>query len=83
MTARYCSLARQPDPVFAPGLAAERLAALVGGQRMWVNGTVLHYCFLGGDTDSSVVPMPGTGRPRRGAWVGGGGQRGGGRGCFR
>ncbi|CAL9373832.1 hypothetical protein SUDANB174_06747 [Streptomyces sp. enrichment culture] len=83
MTARYCSLARQPSPVLTPGLAAERVAALVGGQRMWVNGTVLHYCFLGGDTDASVVPMPGTGRPRRGSWVGTEEQRDVVRDCFR
>ncbi|CAM5359659.1 hypothetical protein SVIOM342S_01765 [Streptomyces violaceorubidus] len=83
MTARYCSLAQQPAPVLAPGLAAERAAALVGGQRMWVNGTVLHYCFLGGDTDTSVVPMPGTGRPRRGSWVGTEEQRDVVRDCFR
>lgn len=83
MTARYCSLARQPAPVLPPGLAAERVAALVGGQRMWANATVLHYCFLGGDTDASVVPMPGTGRPRRGSWAGTEEQRDVVRDCFR
>lgn len=56
MTARYCSLVRQPEPGYAPGLAAERLAALRGGQRIWVNGTVLHYCFLdGGEAQREVV----------------------------
>ncbi|MEU3660476.1 M12 family metallopeptidase [Streptomyces sp. NPDC032940] len=83
MTARYCSLARQPAPAYPPGLAVERHAALTGGRRMWVNGTVLHYCFLGDDTDTSVVPLRGTGRPRRGAWSGTEEQRAVVRDCFR
>ncbi|MCT9080170.1 M12 family metallopeptidase [Streptomyces fulvoviolaceus] len=70
MTARYCSLAQQPAPVFTPGLAAERLSALIGGSRMWVNSTVLHYYFFDGDTDGSVIPVPGTGQSRRVSWVG-------------
>ncbi|MGC3003410.1 M12 family metallopeptidase [Streptomyces sp. G35A] len=70
MTARYCSLPRQPAPAYAPGLAAERLGALVGGRRMWVNGTVLHYCFFDGDTDGSVIAVPGTGRTRWVSWGG-------------
>ncbi|MFC5638890.1 M12 family metallopeptidase [Streptomyces bullii] len=82
MTARYCSLARQPAPVFAPGLAAERLGALMGGRRMWVNGTVLHYCFFDGDTDASVIPVPGTAQVRRVSWVGAEEQRDVVRSCF-
>ncbi|CAM5568965.1 hypothetical protein SGLAM104S_09808 [Streptomyces glaucescens] len=70
MTARYCSLAQQPAPAFAPGLAAERIGALVRGHRMWVNGTVLHYYFFDGDTDGSVIPVPGTGETRRMPWAG-------------
>lgn len=70
MTARYCSLAQQSAPAFTPGLAAERLSALIGGSRMWVNSTVLHYCFFDGDTDGSVIPVPGTGQSRRVSWVG-------------
>ncbi|CAL9649224.1 hypothetical protein SUDANB176_06567 [Streptomyces sp. enrichment culture] len=70
MTARYCSLPPQPAPAFAPGLAAERLGALVGGRRMWVNGTVLHYCFFHGDTEGSVIAVPGTGRTRWVPWGG-------------
>ncbi|MET8944951.1 M12 family metallopeptidase [Streptomyces sp. NPDC004542] len=70
MTARYCSLPRQPAPSFAPGLAAERLSALTGGRRMWVNGTVLHYYFFDAGTDASVIPVPGTGETRRVSWVG-------------
>ncbi|WP_454319781.1 beta-glucuronidase AbsR1 [Streptomyces phaeoluteigriseus] len=70
MTARYCSLAQQPAPVFAPGLAAERLGALMSGRRMWVNGTVLHYCFLDGETDGSVIPVPGSGGTRWVSWAG-------------
>ncbi|MFF8673739.1 M12 family metallopeptidase [Streptomyces sp. NPDC015242] len=70
MTARYCSLAQAPAPAFAPGLAAERLGALVSGRRMWVNGTVLHYWFFDGGSDASVIPVPGTGMTRRVPWSG-------------
>ncbi|MFD5258045.1 M12 family metallopeptidase [Streptomyces bobili] len=70
MTARYCSLARQPAPAFAPGLAAERLGALMSGHRMWVNGTVLHYCFLDAETDGSVIAVPGSGGTRWVSWAG-------------
>ncbi|GHC49135.1 M12 family metallopeptidase [Streptomyces violaceochromogenes] len=70
MTARYCSLAQAPAPAFAPGLAAERLSALASGRRMWVNGTVLHYWFFDGDSDASVIPVPGRGMTRRVSWAG-------------
>ncbi|MDN0200072.1 M12 family metallopeptidase [Streptomyces sp. S.PNR 29] len=83
MTARYCSLVQQPAPAFAPGLAAERIGALVAGRRMWVNGTVLHYCFFDGDADASVIAVPGTGRTRRVTWVGGKEQRDVVRECFQ
>ncbi|MFD5405816.1 beta-glucuronidase AbsR1 [Streptomyces griseorubiginosus] len=83
MTARYCSLAQQSAPAFAPGLAAERLSALVSGGRMWVNSTVLHYCFFDGDSDGSVIPVPGTGQNRRVSWVGAKEQRDVVRECFQ
>ncbi|MFE9021198.1 M12 family metallopeptidase [Streptomyces sp. NPDC007808] len=83
MTARFCSLAQQPAPAFAPGLAAERLGALLGGRRMWVNGTVLHYCFFDRDSDGSVIPDPETGRTRHVSWVGGKKQRDVVRECFQ
>ncbi|MEU0201201.1 MULTISPECIES: M12 family metallopeptidase [unclassified Streptomyces] len=83
MTARYCSLAQAPAPAFAPGLAAERLSALASGRRMWVNGTVLHYWFFDGDSDASVIPVPGRGMTRRVSWAGGEEQRDVVRGCFR
>jgi hypothetical protein len=82
MTARYCSLAQQPAPAFAPGLAAERLGALVGGSRMWLNNTVLHYYFFDGDTDGSVIPVPGTGEIRRVPWTAAEEQRDVVRACF-
>ncbi|MEU3956624.1 hypothetical protein AB0F45_30600, partial [Streptomyces achromogenes] len=65
MTRRLCSLPRQPVPSYPPGLTAERLGALLAARRMWVNGTVLHYCFLDARTDASVIPVPGTGELRR------------------
>ncbi|WP_329048710.1 M12 family metallopeptidase [Streptomyces violaceus] len=83
MTARYCSLAQAPAPAFAPGLAAERLSALASGRRMWVNGTVLHYWFFDGDTDASVIPVPGRGMTRRVSWAGAEEQRDVVRACFR
>ncbi|MFB9464741.1 beta-glucuronidase AbsR1 [Streptomyces cinereospinus] len=70
MPGRYCSLAQASAPVFAPGLTAERRGALAGGRRMWVNGTVLHYYFFAGDTDGSVIPVPGTAETRRVPWGG-------------
>ncbi|MFJ5259987.1 M12 family metallopeptidase [Streptomyces sp. NPDC088387] len=82
MTGRYCSLPQQPAPAFAPGLAAERLSALIGGRPMWVNGTVLHYYFFDGDGDGSVIPVPGTGETRRVSWVGAKEQQDVVRGCF-
>ncbi|MDG9719009.1 M12 family metallopeptidase [Streptomyces sp. DH24] len=69
-TARYCSLAEAPGPGFAPGLAAERLGALAGGRRTWVNGTVLHYYFYDDDCDGSVIAVPGTGGTRHVSWAG-------------
>ncbi|WP_329270114.1 M12 family metallopeptidase [Streptomyces pseudovenezuelae] len=83
MTARYCSLAQQSAPALAPGLAAERLSALIGGSRMWLNSTVLHYCFFDGDADGSVIPVPGTGQSRRVSWVGAEEQRNVVRACFQ
>ncbi|MEU5095320.1 M12 family metallopeptidase [Streptomyces sp. NPDC020996] len=82
MAGRYCSLTQQSAPAFAPGLTAERRGALVGGSRMWVNGTVLHYCFFDRDTDASVIPVPGTGQSRRVSWVGSEEQRDVVRECF-
>ncbi|MFF8731608.1 M12 family metallopeptidase [Streptomyces sp. NPDC015171] len=83
MTRRLCSLPRQPVPPFGPGLTAERLGALLSGRRMWVNGTVLHYCFLDAASDASVIPVPGTGELRRVPWAGGEGAREVVRACFR
>ncbi|MFI1164402.1 M12 family metallopeptidase [Streptomyces sp. NPDC020801] len=83
MTARYCSLPQQPAPPYAPGLAAERLGALVGGRQMWVNGTVLHYYFFDADCDGSVITVPATGETRRVSWAGDGAQRDVVRECFR
>ncbi|MFF5158086.1 hypothetical protein ACFY3N_17915 [Streptomyces sp. NPDC000348] len=70
MTVRHCSLPPQPAPAYPPGLAAERLGALIGGRRLWVNGTVLHYSFFGGDTAGSRITVPGTGRTRWVPWGG-------------
>ncbi|MFD5572549.1 beta-glucuronidase AbsR1 [Streptomyces cadmiisoli] len=83
MAGRYCSLAQASAPVFEPGLTAERLGALRAGRRMWVNGTVLHYCFFDGDTDASVIPVPGGTETRRVSWVGAEEQRDVVRDCFR
>jgi hypothetical protein len=83
MTGRYCSLAQQSAPAFTAGLTAERLGALIGGRSMWVNGTVLHYCFFDGDSDGSVIPVPGTGTVRRVSWIGAEEQRDVVRQCFR
>ncbi|MFJ3670085.1 M12 family metallopeptidase [Streptomyces sp. NPDC090106] len=83
MASRYCSLAQQSAPVFAPGLTAERVGALIGGGRMWVNNTVLHYYFFDGGSDASVISVPGSGATRRVPWVGAKEQRDVVRECFR
>ncbi|MFE0516299.1 M12 family metallopeptidase [Streptomyces sp. NPDC058964] len=83
MTQRYCSLPQQSAPSYAPGLAAERLSALLSGRQMWVNGTVLHYYFFDAGTDASVIPVPGTGETRRVPWPGAEEQRDVVRECFR
>ncbi|WP_327399620.1 M12 family metallopeptidase [Streptomyces sp. NBC_01288] len=87
MTTRYCSLAQRSAPEFAPGLTAERRGALIGGSRMWVNGTVLHYYLFDADnaaaTDTSVIPVPGTGEMRRVPWAGAKEQQDVVRECFR
>ncbi|MGW0769037.1 beta-glucuronidase AbsR1 [Streptomyces sp. NPDC002676] len=83
MTRRLCSLPQQSAPAFPPGLTAERLGALLGGRRMWVNGTVLHYHFYDADSDASVIPVPGTGELRRVPWAGGKEQQDVVRECFR
>ncbi|MEU6372759.1 M12 family metallopeptidase [Streptomyces sp. NPDC046909] len=83
MAFRYCSLAQQSAPVFTPGLTAERLSALIGGNRMWVNNTVLHYYFFDGESDASVIAVPGSGATRRVSWVGSEKQRDVVRGCFQ
>jgi hypothetical protein len=70
MPGRYCSLAPAAARAVVPGLTAERIGALVRGRRMWVNGTVLHYCFFDSDADASVIPVPGTAQRRRVSWAG-------------
>ncbi|MFF9486378.1 M12 family metallopeptidase [Streptomyces sp. NPDC014676] len=82
MTVRHCSLPPQPAPAYPPGLAAERLGALVGGRRLWVAGTVLHYCFFGDDSAGSEIAVPGTGRTRWVPWGGAEEQRDVVRECF-
>jgi hypothetical protein len=75
MTFRYCSPQRQPAPAFPPGLAEERLAALLRGRSLWVNNTVLHYWFFTDDSDASVIAPPGAAHTRRVSWAGGKEQR--------
>jgi len=92
MTARYCS-SRSSRPRSSTGLTAERRGALVGGSRIWVNGTVLHYYFFDSEnpedpentagTDASVIPVPGTGEMRRVPWGGAKEQQDVVRECFR
>ena len=46
---RYCVLKPRALPPARPGMPADRYEALIRGRSQWVNGTVLHYCFLGTD----------------------------------
>jgi hypothetical protein len=71
MNINYCSLPPQPPPSLPAGLEADRFDALIAGQFMWLNGTVLHYYFFDGETDGSVIAIPGEGTTRWVSWVGG------------
>jgi len=44
----YCDVKPQTVPVLSPELAVGRLRAIRLIRAKWVNGTVLHYCFLDG-----------------------------------
>ncbi len=44
----YCDVKPQTVPVLSPELAVGRLRAIRLIRAKWVNGTVLHYCFMGG-----------------------------------
>ena len=43
---RYCAQPPPSEPVLPPGLGAPRLEAILTTSKKWLNGTVLHYCFL-------------------------------------
>ncbi|MFJ9645483.1 M12 family metallopeptidase [Streptomyces sp. NPDC004244] len=42
----YCSQPPRTAPVLPPGASPDRERAILVGGAKWVNGTVLHYCFL-------------------------------------
>ncbi len=44
----HCNVRPRTPPVLRPGLPAGRLSAIRLLRAKWVNGTVLHYCFLEG-----------------------------------
>ncbi|GAA3447345.1 M12 family metallopeptidase [Planomonospora venezuelensis] len=71
MNIRYCSIPRQPPPALPADLDADRLNAIVATRFTWLNGTVLHYYFFDGETDGSVIPIPGEETRRWVSWVGG------------
>jgi hypothetical protein len=64
-----CALPPMPDPVLPPGLAPDRLEAILDGRTKWVNGTVLHYYFFDRPTDGSRVRLS-DGTTRFVSWVG-------------
>jgi hypothetical protein len=70
----YCSLPAQPALDLPPGLATDRLEAIVQARQKWVNGTVLHYYFFDRDTDGSQVRSS-NGTTRFVSWVGAEDQR--------
>ena len=45
---RFCSLARTPDRLFAPGVGPLRSRAIIDNQQKWVNGTTLNFFFFRG-----------------------------------
>ncbi|MGW2784697.1 M12 family metallopeptidase [Streptomyces populi] len=42
----YCAQPLVTEPVLRPDLGPDRLGAVLQGRTKWVNGTVVHYCFL-------------------------------------
>jgi hypothetical protein len=65
----YCSLPAQPTPDLPPGLATDRLEAILQARKKWANGTVLRYHFFDRDTDGSRVRLS-DGSARFVSWVG-------------
>jgi hypothetical protein len=65
----YCSMPVQPAPDLPPGLATDRLEAILQAQKKWANGTVLRYYFFDRDTDGSRVRFS-DGSTRFVTWVG-------------
>jgi hypothetical protein len=49
-TKPFCRNLRRPVRQLPPAVMADprRVAAIIGTQMKWVNGTVLHYCFFTG-----------------------------------
>jgi hypothetical protein len=65
----YCSLPVQPSPDLPPGLATDRLEAILQARTKWANGTVLRYYFFDRDTDGARVRFR-DGSTRFVSWVG-------------
>lgn len=53
---QYCAMLPRTVPPVPPHLIGDplRVAAILSTQSKWVNGTVLHYCFLGATTRYAV-----------------------------
>jgi hypothetical protein len=45
---RFCAVRSGPPRSFAPDVAPGRAALILMSGQKWVNGTTLHYCFMGG-----------------------------------
>lgn len=45
---RYCGVRSAPPRSFGPEVGPHRAALILMSGQKWVNGTTLHYCFLGG-----------------------------------
>jgi hypothetical protein len=70
----YCSMPEPDQRSFSGAMASDRLSAIVGNDKKWVNGTRLRYYFFDRDSDgTSVILADGTTEFR--SWVGANAQR--------
>jgi hypothetical protein len=66
---QYCAMPVQPTLDLPPGLATDRLEAILHARKKWANGTILRFYFFDRDTDGSQVRFS-DGSTRLVSWVG-------------
>lgn len=67
---RYCSALPAPQPELPADLNPNRLRAIIGLARKWMNGTLIHFYFFNRSSDGEYVLLADGSRVWR-SWVGG------------